>query len=105
MIHHSQQRPRPPHYEEPYMYPPRPYPPSLPPISGQPYGSPGAPAYGNAGKKPRPPAVSGIMTGFTNENGQLDVQKTMATIDTAVKTYQQVSPMIKQLSSIFLYRN
>ncbi|AXF55017.1 YppG family protein [Salicibibacter kimchii] len=104
MINHPQHRPRPSHYEEPYMYPPRPYPPSLPPISGPLNGNPPPPVYGNAGKKPMPPAVSGIMTGFTNENGNLDVQKTMTTIDTAVKTYQQVSPMIKQLSSIFLYR-
>ncbi|QDI90117.1 hypothetical protein EPH95_02115 [Salicibibacter halophilus] len=104
MNHHPQYRPRPFLYDEPYMYPPRPYPPSLPPISGPPHGPP-HPFYGNAGKKPKPPGVSGIMTGFTNETGQLDVQKTMTTIDTAVKTYQQVSPVVKQLSSFFLPRD
>ncbi|SDJ29071.1 YppG family protein [Natribacillus halophilus] len=98
MINH-----RPPYYEEPYMYPPRPYPPSLPPISSQPYGAP-PPPFPPGAKRPSTRGMSGFMSGFTNEDGQIDVQKTMATIDTAVKTYQQVSPMIKQITSVLQER-
>ncbi|MBB6449192.1 hypothetical protein HNR44_001141 [Geomicrobium halophilum] len=102
---------RPPYYEDAYMYPPRPYPPSLPPVS-KPYPgnflqAPPPPHFyeGGPGKNQHPPSMIGVLNGFTDENGQIDIQKTMTTVDTAIKTYQQVSPMIKQLSSMFLMRN
>ncbi|PSL51340.1 YppG-like protein [Salsuginibacillus halophilus] len=38
---------------------------------------------------------------FTNPNGEFDVQKTMQTIDTAMKTYHQVSPLLRMLPSLF----
>ncbi|WP_042423777.1 YppG family protein [Geomicrobium sp. JCM 19039] len=92
-----------PKNHHPYMYPPRPYPPSVPnqpPVANFTQQA-NAMVYSPQVQKPKGAYVKNIMNGFTDQNGQIDVQKTMATVDTAMKTYQQVSPMIKQITSFF----
>ncbi|GAK00499.1 YppG family protein [Geomicrobium sp. JCM 19055] len=103
---------RPPQFanQQPYMYPPRPYPPSVPPYpqsaeyTSHPYGA--AQSMGFPGQMPKQKKMNmkSLMNGFVDQEGQIDVQKTMATVDTAMKTYQQVTPMIKQLATFFITR-
>lgn len=53
------------------------------------------PPGGNANQ-----AQAGMTGTFTDSNGQVDFDKTIATISRLASTYHQVSPIVKQLSSL-----
>lgn len=41
-----------------------------------------------------------ILTQFQDENGQMDIHKTLATVGQFANTVQQVTPMVKQISDL-----
>ncbi|MCM3742202.1 YppG family protein [Oceanobacillus luteolus] len=43
----------------------------------------------------------GMLGAFTDSNGQVNLDKMMGTINQLASTYHQVSPIVKQLSSLF----
>jgi hypothetical protein len=50
----------------------------------------------------KPSKASFFKAAFTNENGQFDMGKTVNTVDQVVKTMNQVSPLVKQVSNFFI---
>ncbi|WP_018922403.1 YppG family protein [Salsuginibacillus kocurii] len=73
--------------------------PPYPPYYSQPYVGP----YSHGGNYKQPPHTVGgattLLNGFTNEKGELDLQKSMTTVDTMMKTYQQVSPLLRMVTT------
>ena len=53
-------------------------------------------AYGN----PQEQTQAGLLRAFTDANGQVDFDKTMTTINQLASTYHQVSPIVRQLSTL-----
>lgn len=47
-----------------------------------------------------PEQPPGILGAFTDENGQVSFDKTMTAINQLASTYHQVTPIVKQLSSL-----
>lgn len=60
------------------------------------YPNEGASAYSGNQDQPNP----SILGAFTDENGQVNLDKTMTTINQLASTYHQVTPIVKQISSI-----
>lgn len=54
-------------------------------------------AYGNPSSEQ---TQAGLLRAFTDANGQVDFGKTMTTINQLASTYHQVSPIVRQLSSL-----
>lgn len=52
--------------------------------------------YGNPPEQPQ----AGILRAFTDANGQVDFDKTITTINQLASTYHQVSPIVRQLSTL-----
>lgn len=52
----------------------------------------------------RPQKRSFIRSAFMDENGTLDINKTVNTVDQIIKTVNQVSPLVQQVSLYFLNR-
>ncbi|MFC5711864.1 YppG family protein [Thalassorhabdus alkalitolerans] len=69
----------------------------------QPYPFPGgAPLHG--GPRRNSP-LSAVMNGFVNDQGNLDLQKTMTTMNTVMQTVHQVQPLVRQMSELFIKRS
>ncbi|ARK30817.1 YppG family protein [Halalkalibacter krulwichiae] len=49
----------------------------------------------------KPSKASFLKAAFTNENGTFDMNKTVNTVDQVMKAVNQVSPIVKQVSSFF----
>lgn len=109
---------RPPHYDQ-YPYhsnAPYPYNPMYwqnPPYAGQqPYqhGMQQMPGVASNGRQPpysnqpfgRPKSSISIMNAFKNEEGKFDFEKTSSTINQVMKVGNQISPLVKQVSDIFI---
>lgn len=54
-------------------------------------------------QQPRPPFGATILNQFQDESGQIDINKTLATVGQLANTVQQVTPVIKQFGSIIRY--
>ncbi len=56
--------------------------------------------YSQAQQAPTKPP-NPIMVHFYDENGQLDLQKMLSTVNQLANTFQQVTPVIQQIGSLF----
>ncbi|HLS20543.1 MAG TPA: YppG family protein [Bacillota bacterium] len=52
---------------------------------------------------PRPPLSASVLNQFQTDDGQIDINKTLATVGQLANTFQQVTPVIKQFGSIIRY--
>lgn len=100
-------------YEQPF-YPPQPMqmPPMFPvpqqmlpmpfnQMPNQPFNYP--PPYQQSSQQPRPPLTASVLNQFQDADGQIDINKTLATVGQLANTVQQVTPVIKQFGSIIRY--
>lgn len=115
---YERQYPLPPnHFEQTYEQPfhpqqPWPMPHFIPPppppmhpfqpipfqqMQGQPFN------YPQHNQSSRPPLSASVLNQFQDADGQIDINKMLATVGQLANTVQQVTPVIKQVGSVISY--
>ncbi len=62
----------------------------------------GFPPYGGGGyNQPYSPPMSGMLANFQTKDGKFDFNKAFTTVDQVMKTANQISPLMKQVGSLF----